>query len=63
MPGEDQLAPPVAGGTLAVDGSGFVRLPLTDPSLNLIPQAWSPDGTRIALEGFDDGRLARMARD
>ena len=60
MPGQDPLAPPVTGGTLTVDGSGFVRLPLTDPTLNLIPQAWSPDGTRIAFEGFDDSTPGRV---
>ena len=59
IPDHDPLAPPVTGGTLTVDGSGFVRLPLTDPSLNLIPQAWSPDGTRIAFEGFDEATPAR----
>jgi len=60
MPGQDPLAPPVTGGSLAVDGSDFVRLPLTDPTLNLIPQAWSPDGTRIAFEGFDDSKAGRV---
>jgi Tol biopolymer transport system component len=28
--------------------------PTTDPTLNLVPQAWSSDGTRIAFEGWDD---------
>jgi Tol biopolymer transport system component len=59
MPGHDPLPTPVTGGTLAVDGSGFVRLPLTDPTLNLVPQAWSPDGQRIAFEGFDDSKPGR----
>jgi len=60
MPGQDPLAPPVTGGMLAIDGSDFIRLPLTDPTLNLIPQAWSPDGTRIAFEGFDDSKPGRV---
>ena len=59
MPGQDPLPTPVTGGTLAIDGSGFVRLPLRDPSLNLVPQAWSPDGTRIAFEGWDNSQPGR----
>jgi Tol biopolymer transport system component len=51
---DDQPDTPITGGTIGTDGSGFERLPLTDPSLNLVPQAWSPDGTRIAFEGWDD---------
>ncbi len=57
LPGE--LTPPLRGGTLAIDGSDFQPLPADDPSLNLIPQAWSPDGDRIAFEGWDDGDPAR----
>jgi Tol biopolymer transport system component len=53
MPGED-LPPPVTGGVLSIDGSHFELLTLTDPTLNLVPQAWSPDGKRIAFEGWDD---------
>jgi Tol biopolymer transport system component len=52
MPGEETT--PVTGGALAIAGSGFTRLTLRDPKLNLVPQAWSPDGTRIAFEGWDD---------
>jgi hypothetical protein len=59
MPGQDPLPTPVTGGTLAIDGSGFVKLALKDPSLNLVPQAWSPDGTRIAFEGWDDSQPSR----
>ena len=53
MPGGD-IAPPVTGGLLAADGSTFQPLQLSDPSLNLVPEAWSPDGRRIAFEGWDD---------
>lgn len=60
MPGQDPLAPPLTGGSLAIDGTDFMRLPLTDPTLNLIPQAWSPDGKRIAFEGFDDSTPGRV---
>jgi dipeptidyl aminopeptidase/acylaminoacyl peptidase len=39
--------------TMRVDGSGYAVLPISDPTLNYIPQRWSPDGTRIAFEGWD----------
>jgi Tol biopolymer transport system component len=53
MPGTDQTGA-VRGGTLTIDGSQFELLPRKDQTLNLVPQAWSPDGTRIAFEGWDD---------
>ena len=58
MPGGN-IAPPVTGGTINLAGVGFQRLPLADPKLNLVPQAWSPDGTRIAFEGWDDSDPSR----
>lgn len=58
MPGGN-IAPPVTGGTINLAGAGFKRLPLADPKLNLVPQAWSPDGTRIAFEGWDDSDPSR----
>lgn len=58
MPGGD-IAPPVTGGTINLKGSQFARLKLTDPTLNLVPQAWSPDGKRIAFEGWDDSDRKR----
>jgi WD40 repeat protein len=58
MPGEDLS--PVTGGMIGIDGSGpFEPLHLEDPTLNLVPQAWSPDGSRIAFEGWDDTDPAR----
>jgi Tol biopolymer transport system component len=57
MPSE--LSPPVSGGVLSIDGEGFEPFALPDPSLNLVPQAWSPDGTRIAFEGWDDADPGR----
>ena len=45
---------PMTGATIGIDGGGLERLTLTDPTLNLVPQAWSPDGTRIVYEGWDD---------
>ena len=59
MSGQDPQPTPVTGGTVNLDGSGFKRLRLTDPKLNLVPQAWSPDGRRIAFEGWEDGNPAR----
>jgi Tol biopolymer transport system component len=58
MPGGDP-GQPVTGGTISSAGTGFRRLHLTDPTLNLVPQAWSPDGTRIAFEGWQDGKPER----
>ncbi len=43
MPGGD-ITPPVTGGTINLNGGHFQRLKLTDPTLNLVPQAWSPSG-------------------
>jgi Tol biopolymer transport system component len=60
MPGEDPPpGTPVTGGMLSLDGSDFELLTLTDPTLNLVPQAWSPDGRRIAFEGWDDSDPSR----
>jgi hypothetical protein len=58
MPGGDP-GQPVTGGTLSPAGKQFTRLTLTDPTLNLVPQAWSSDGKRIAFEGWQDGTPAR----
>ena len=49
MPGTDAIV----GGTINLDGGDFQPLKNPDPTLNLVPQAWSPDGTRIAFEGWD----------
>lgn len=58
MPGGD-IEPPITGGTINLNGDNFTRLELTDPTLNLVPQAWSPDGRRIAFEGWDDADPSR----
>jgi Tol biopolymer transport system component len=55
----DQPGTPITGGTIKTDGSGFESLALTDPTLNLVPQAWSPDGARISFEGWDDTDATR----
>lgn len=53
MPGGD-IAAPVVGGSLDLDGTHFSLLDSLDPTLNLVPGAWSPDGKRIAFLGWDD---------
>ena len=58
MPGDD-FTGAVRGGMLTLDGSEFALLPQPDETLNLVPSAWSPDGTRIAFEGWDDTDPAR----
>ena len=45
--------------TMNVDGSDYHEIPIQDATLNYIPQAWSPDGTRIAFEGWDDSHNSR----
>lgn len=53
------VAVPAPGGRITagiIDADGTVErtLPLPDPTLNLGPFAWSPDGTQIAFQGWDD---------
>jgi Tol biopolymer transport system component len=46
---------PLRPATINPDGSGFVRLDATyDPLLHLGCSAWSPDGDRIACQGFTE---------
>jgi Tol biopolymer transport system component len=51
--------PPLTGGTLGGDGGTVTPLPRTDDRLSLVPSAWSPDGARIAFEGWDEENPAR----
>ena len=51
MPGTDQTGS-VTGGTLTLQQPHFDRVPVGDSTLNLVPQVWSPDGVRIAFEGW-----------
>jgi Tol biopolymer transport system component len=46
--------PWVLPAVLHVDGSGYTVLDSADPTLNLAPGPWSPDGERIAASGFED---------
>ncbi|HYT80924.1 MAG TPA: hypothetical protein VEQ37_17040 [Actinomycetota bacterium] len=58
MPGTDETGG-LRGGTLTLEGSEFELLPRSDKTLNLVPQAWSPDGSRIAFEGWDESDPTR----
>jgi Tol biopolymer transport system component len=40
--------------TMNVDGSGYADIPIEIPGTTFVPRVWSPDGKRIAFEGFDD---------
>lgn len=57
--GPSDDATPVTGGTIDLNGKHYKRLKLHDPTLNLVNQAWSPDGARIAFEGWDDSAPSR----
>lgn len=48
----------ITTGIINPDGSHERLLPLPSNTLNLGPGAWSPDGSRIALEGWSDKRPA-----
>ncbi|MEO6350087.1 MAG: hypothetical protein ABIP53_05500 [Candidatus Limnocylindrales bacterium] len=45
---------PLFTGTVKPDGSDFVQFDRPDASLNLGCSTWSPDGSRLACEGWDD---------
>jgi Tol biopolymer transport system component len=45
--------------TLGLDGSGYRVFRLPGKTLNLGPGEWSPNGSRIAFEGWDDARPGR----
>jgi TolB protein len=47
--------------TLRPDGSDFTLLDNPDPSLNLACWTWSPRGTRLACESWDDIHPNRLA--
>jgi dipeptidyl aminopeptidase/acylaminoacyl peptidase len=44
----------VFAATIGPDGSGYTELPIADPTLNVGCMLWSPDGMRLACEGWDD---------
>lgn len=59
MPGSEDIPLPITGATINLTGGNFTRIKLTDPTLNLVPQAWSPTGSRIAFEGWDGADPSR----
>jgi Tol biopolymer transport system component len=44
----------VATATIAADGTGFEIFEIPDPTLNVACWSWSPDGTRLVCESWDD---------
>jgi Tol biopolymer transport system component len=46
-------------GLVNPDGSDFVRFDSPDPTLNLGCVTWSPDGSRLACEAWDDTDVTR----
>ena len=58
MPGGEPPMP-LTGGLLSVDATKFTLIHLSDPTLNLVPQAWSPDGNGMAFDGWDNSDPSR----
>lgn len=56
-----EVPPPIGGGVLNIDGTGYRAIPAHDKTLNLIPCCWSPDGSRILFMGWDESDEARTA--
>ena len=50
----------IFSGFVNPDGSNFVRLDSPDPTLNLGCGSWSPDGSRLGCEAWDDTDLTRQ---
>ena len=46
-------------GMVDPDGSHYIKFDSPDPTLSLGCFAWSPDGSRLACEGWDDTDLSR----
>jgi Tol biopolymer transport system component len=57
--GDDPQSPTGTPATMVLDGSDYTAIPIADPTLNYIPQAWSSDGQRIAYEGWDEAHPSR----
>jgi hypothetical protein len=51
----------LGGGVLSIDGTSYQPIPSRDPTLNLIPCCWAPDGSRILFFGFDFDDQSRQA--
>ena len=50
----------IFSGFVNPDGSNFMRLDSPDPTLNLGCGSWSPDGSRLGCEAWDDTDLTRQ---
>ncbi|GAA1976963.1 hypothetical protein GCM10009777_07470 [Microbacterium pumilum] len=50
---------PLTSATIPVEGGEPAFLSAVDPDLNLVAQLWSPDGTRIASEGWANADASR----
>jgi TolB protein len=51
----------VTTATINADGTGFTVFELPHPTLNVACWGWSPDGTRLACETWDDTRPNRAS--
>jgi Tol biopolymer transport system component len=51
----------VATATMNADGSGFTVFELPGPTVNVACWGWSPDGTRLACETWDETRPHRAS--
>lgn len=69
LPGNEEVGnvtpPPVPpdivvqGGLLDIASGRFTIFPQPDPTLTLVPQVFSPDGSRIVCEGWDESDPSR----
>ncbi len=50
----------IGTGLMNADGTGLTVFEIPDPTLNLPCWGWSPDGSRLACEGWDDTRPDRL---
>ena len=50
----------IFSGFVKPDGSNFTRLDSPDPTLNLGCASWSPDGSRLGCEAWDDTDVTRQ---
>ena len=49
----------ISTATINADGTGFTVFEIDDPTLNVACWGWSPDGTRLACETWDETRPNR----
>jgi hypothetical protein len=56
-----EVPPPLGGGSISIDGTGYLAIPSHDATLNLIPCCWSRDSSRILFLGWDENDPSRTA--